>query len=210
MLSFHESWRPLFNQFEFNDIDALYEDVEPVYPKKEDLFKVFQLPVEDIRVVLLGQDPYHGPGQAHGLSFSVPNGVSIPPSLRNIYKELQEEFPERGYKFTTGNLERWLYEEKIFLLNASLSVIKGKSGSQMDIWEEFTNSTIQFISEQNDKCIFLLLGNFAKAKKVFIKCKAKIVEGVHPSPMAAQYGFFGSNIFKKVEQALGQPINWQT
>ena len=210
MLSFHESWAPLFNQFEFNDIDALYEDKEPVYPKKEDLFKVFQLPVTDIKVVLLGQDPYHGPGQAHGLSFSVPNGVTIPPSLRNIYKELQDEFPERGYKFTSGNLERWLYEEKIFLLNASLSVIKGKPGSQMDIWEEFTNSTIQFISEQNDKCVFLLLGNFAKAKKVFIKCKAKIVEGVHPSPMAAQYGFFGSNIFKKVEQALGQPINWQT
>ena len=210
MLSFHESWEPLFNQFEFNDIDTLYEDKEPVYPKKEDLFKVFQLPVTDIKVVLLGQDPYHGPGQAHGLSFSVPNGVTIPPSLRNIYKELQDEFPERGYKFTSGNLERWLYEEKIFLLNASLSVIKGKPGSQMDIWEEFTNSTIQFISEQNDKCVFLLLGNFAKAKKVFIKSKAKIVEGVHPSPMAAQYGFFGSNIFKKVEQALGQPINWQT
>ena len=125
MLSFHESWEPLFNQFEFNDIDALYEDKEPVYPKKEDLFKVFQLPVKDIKVVLLGQDPYHGPGQAHGLSFSVPNGVTIPPSLRNIYKELQDEFPERSYKFTSGNLERWLYEEKIFLLNASLSVIKG-------------------------------------------------------------------------------------
>ena len=212
MLSFHESWRPLFNQFEFNDIDALYEDVEPVYPKKEDLFKVFQLPVEDIRVVLLGQDPYHGPGQAHGLSFSVPNGVSIPPSLRNIYKELQEEFPERGYKFTSGNLERWLYEEKIFLLNASLSVIKGKPGSQMDIWEEFTNSTIQFISEQNESCVFLLLGNFAKAKKVFIKSNSsnnnRVVMGVHPSPMAAQYGFFGSNIFKKVEEALGEKINW--
>jgi len=212
MLSFHESWRPLFNQFEFNDIDALYEDVEPVYPKKEDLFKVFQLPVEDIRVVLLGQDPYHGPGQAHGLSFSVPNGVSIPPSLRNIYKELQEEFPERGYKFTTGNLERWLYEEKIFLLNASLSVIKGKPGSQMDIWEEFTNSTIQFISEQNNNCVFLLLGNFAKAKKVFIKSNSsnnnRVVMGVHPSPMAAQYGFFGSNIFKKVEETLGEKINW--
>jgi len=213
MLSFHESWAPLFNQFEFNNIDALYEDVEPVYPKKEDLFKVFQLPVEDIRVVLLGQDPYHGPGQAHGLSFSVPNGVSIPPSLRNIYKELQEEFPERGYKFTSGNLERWLYEEKIFLLNASLSVIKGKPGSQMDIWEEFTNSTIQFISEQNNNCVFLLLGNFAKAKKVFIKSSDssnnnRVVMGVHPSPMAAQYGFFGSNIFKKVEEALGEQINW--
>lgn len=208
MLSFHESWTPLFNQFEFNDIDELYCNSEPVYPKKEDLFKVFQLPVTDIKVVLLGQDPYHGPGQAHGLSFSVPNGVSIPPSLRNIYKELQNEFPERDYKFTNGSLERWFYEEKIFLLNASLSVIKGKPGSQMDIWEEFTNSTIQFISEQNDKCVFLLLGNFAKAKKVFIKCKAKIVEGVHPSPMAAQYGFFGSNIFKQVEQALGQQINW--
>lgn len=209
MLSFHESWRPLFNQFNFNDIDELYNGVEPVYPKKEDLFKVFQLPVEDIRVVLLGQDPYHGPGQAHGLSFSVPNGVSIPPSLRNIYKELQNEFPDRDYKFTNGNLEKWFYEEKIFLLNASLSVERSKPNSHVNVWQKFTDSTIQFISEQNNNCVFLLLGNFAKAKEVYIKNKTNVVKGVHPSPMAAHHGFFGSNIFRKVEETLGQQICWQ-
>ncbi len=133
MFNYHESWSPLFDEFEFNDIDELYNGKVEVYPKKEHLFRVFELNVKDIRVVLLGQDPYHGPGQAHGLSFSVPNGVSIPPSLRNIYKELQDEFPDRGYKFTNGNLEKWFYEEKIFLLNASLSVERSKPNSHVDI-----------------------------------------------------------------------------
>lgn len=213
MFNYHESWKPLFNQFEFDDINELYTTGVEVYPKKEHLFRVFELDVKDIRVVLLGQDPYHGPGQAHGLSFSVPNGVSIPPSLRNIYKELQDEFPDRNYKFTNGNLEKWFYEEKIFLLNASLSVERSKPNSHVDVWQEFTDSTIQFISEQNDNCVFLLLGNFAKAKEVYIKRsnsnKTNIVKGVHPSPMAAQYGFFGSNVFRKVEDALGQQICWQ-
>lgn len=213
MPAFHESWAPLFDQFIFTDIDALYKDNQ-VYPSKEDIFKVFQLPVNDIKVVLLGQDPYHGPGQAHGLSFSVPNGVKVPPSLRNIYKELESEFPERSYTFTTGNLERWLYEEKIFLLNAALTVANGKPGIHMKIWEEFTNSAIEFISEQNNSCVFLLLGNFAKEKEIFINNtnnnnNKKIIKGVHPSPLSAHNGFFGSNIFKQVEDALGRQINWQ-
>jgi len=164
--------------------------------------------VREIKVVLLGQDPYHGPEQAHGLSFSVPNGVAIPPSLRNIYKELQDEFPERNYKFNSGNLEQWFYREKIFLLNSSLFVFKGKPGSMMDIWEDFTNETIKFISEQNAECVFLLLGNFAKSKDVFISNKERTIKGVHPSPMAARYGFFGSGIFKQVEEKLNQKIDW--
>jgi len=207
MNTYHESWKPLFDQYDF-DIDELYSGKEEVYPKKEHLFRVFEMNVKEIKVLLLGQDPYHGPNQAHGLSFSVPNGITIPPSLRNIYKELQSEFPERNYKFNYGNLEKWFYREKIFLLNASLSVIRGKPSSMMDIWEEFTNDVIKFISENNSKCIFLLLGNFAKAKECFIANKERIIKGVHPSPMAASYGFFGSNIFKKTEEKIGEKIDW--
>lgn len=213
--TYHESWNSLFDSYDFSYMDSLYNQSNgtEIYPEKENVFRVFEMDVKDIRVLLLGQDPYHGPGQAHGLSFSVPTGISIPPSLRNIYKELQAEFPERGYTFQTGNLERWFNEEKIFLLNSSLSVERGTPGSHMDVWEDFTNDVIRFISENNSNCVFLLLGNFAKAKAAFIKnpkvgSKLRIITGVHPSPMAAQHGFFGSGIFKKVELALEQPINW--
>lgn len=209
MVSYHESWQPLFQMYEF-DLDELYSTNPPtiVYPKKEHLFRVFEMDVKDISIVLLGQDPYHGPNQAHGLSFSVPEGIAIPPSLRNIYKELQIEFPKRNYKFTHGNLETWFYREKIFLLNASLSVIKSQAGSQMNLWEDFTNDAIKFISEHNQSCVFVLLGNFAKAKEQFISNKSRIIKGVHPSPFSANHGFFNSNIFKKIESLLGKQINW--
>jgi len=207
MNSYHESWKPLFDAFDF-DIDKLYSYSQVVYPKKEHLFRVFEMNVEDIKIVILGQDPYHSPEQAHGLSFSVPEGIKIPPSLRNIYKELQEEFPERDYKFNCGNLEKWFYREKIFLLNASLSVIKGKPGSHLKIWQEFTDNVIKFISEHNKSCIFLLLGNFAKAKASLICDEKRIIKGVHPSPLSAHNGFFGSMIFKKVEELLNTNIDW--
>lgn len=207
MTSYHKSWKPLFDKFDF-DIELLYQESKPVYPKKEHIFRVFEMDVKDIKVLLLGQDPYHGPGQAHGLSFSVPNGVRVPPSLQNIYKELHSEFPERKYIFKNGNLENWFYREKIFLLNASLTVIEGTPSSMMDVWEDFTNKTIKFISENNSNCVFLLLGAFAKAKKSFILNKERIIEGVHPSPFSANNGFFGSNIFKQVEVKLKHPIDW--
>ena len=203
----NESWKPLFDKFNFN-LDELYSEKEIVYPKREHLFRVFEMDVKEIKVLLLGQDPYHSPNQAHGLSFSVPNGIKIPPSLRNIYKELQSEFPERNYQFNSGNLEKWFYREKIFLLNASLSVIKGKPGSMMNKWESFTNDVIKFVSEQNPNCVFLLLGNFAKAKECFIINKERIIKEVHPSPMAASRGFFSSNIFKKIEEKLKHEIDW--
>ena len=204
----HKSWKPLFDKYVFDDIDDFYSGKDKVYPKKEDLFRVFEMDVNEIKVLLLGQDPYHGPGQAHGLSFSVPNGIKIPPSLRNIYKELQMEFPERNYKFTSGNLENWFYREKIFLLNASLSVIQGKPGSMMKHWSDFTNDVIKFVSEQNDKCVFLLLGNFAKDKHQFIQNKDRIIKGIHPSPLSASNGVFGSNIFKQVEEKLDKKFDW--
>ena len=207
MNTYHKSWQPLFEQFEF-DIDTLYSGKDIVYPLKEHVFRVFEMDVREIKVLLLGQDPYHGPNQAHGLSFSVPDGIKIPPSLRNIYKELISEFPDRNYNFNSGNLENWFYREKIFLLNSSLTVIESKPGSMMQIWQNFTDETIKFISEQNENCVFLLLGNFAKEKDIFIQNKERIIKGVHPSPMAANHGFFGSDIFKQVEEKLKQKIDW--
>ena len=207
MNTYHESWKPLFDKFNI-DVDDIYSGSEVVYPEKEYLFRVFEMDVREIKLLLLGQDPYHGPGQAHGLSFSVPEGLKIPPSLRNIYKELQNEFPERNYEFYSGNLEKWFYREKIFLLNVSLSVIKEKPGSQMKIWEGFTNNVIKFVSEQNKSCVFMLLGNFAKAKECLISNKERIIKCVHPSPLSVYNGFFGSGIFKKVEELLGANIDW--
>ena len=206
----NESWKPFFDKFEsIPNINALYSSEEkPVYPEKENVYRVFEMDVTKIKVVLLGQDPYHGPNQAHGLSFSVPTGVKIPPSLRNIFKELQNEFPERNYNFVSGNLEQWFYREKIFLLNASLTVVEGKAGSHMKQWETFTNSVIEFISTQNPSCVFLLLGNFAKSKEKYISNKENIVNGVHPSPLSAHNGFFNSNIFIKVEELLNEKIDW--
>ena len=224
MEKIHKSWIPVFEDYEF-DLDLLDKpkqkskseknkdqeneyDVDIIYPPKDLIFKVFEMDVKDIKVVLLGQDPYHNPNQANGLSFSVPEGVPVPPSLKNIYKELMTEFPSRNYVFNTGNLERWFHEEKIFLLNASLSVIQNKPGSHMDIWGQFTDDVIRFISHNNNECVFLLLGNFAKSKQKFIKNKDKIVYGTHPSPLSAHNGFFNSGIFMEVEKKLGHQINW--
>lgn len=206
MHNIHKSWDPLFDEFNIR-LDKLYKKDQTIYPKEEDIFKVFSMDVKEIKILLLGQDPYHGPKQAHGLSFSVPSNVKPPPSLKNIFKELELEFPERNYKFENGNLEQWFTREKIFLLNSSLSVIEGQAGSHMKIWEAFTDEVIKFISKNNDNCIYLLLGNFAKSKATFIKQKDKIIEETHPSPLAR--GFIGSNVFKRVEEINGSPINWQ-
>lgn len=206
MYNIHKSWKPLFDQFNIN-LDTLYKTDQNIYPTREDIFKVFSMDVKEIKILLLGQDPYHRPTQAHGLSFSVPSNVKAPPSLKNIFKELQLEFPDRNYKFENGNLEQWFTREKIFLLNSSLSVIEGQAGSHMKIWEIFTDKVIKFISENNNNCIYLLLGNFAKSKATFIKQKDKIVEETHPSPLAR--GFIGSNVFRRVEDINGSSINWQ-
>jgi len=206
MYAIHDSWKKLFDKYDIN-IDEIYE-IGEVYPPKELVFRVFEMDVNEIRIVCLGQDPYHGPNQAHGLSFSVPDNQKIPPSLKNIFKELILEFPERNYDFKTGNLEQWFKREKIFLLNSSLTVQKGQAGSDMSIWEDFTNEVIKFISEQNNECVFLLLGNYAKSKSVFIKNKSKIVTEKHPSPLAR--GFIGSKVFERVENVLRQRVNWST
>jgi uracil-DNA glycosylase len=209
MNNIHESWHPLFKIHPI-DLEALFGDSDVVYPPKKDILKVFEMDVNQIKLLLLGQDPYHNEGQAHGLSFSVPTGVKIPPSLGNIFKELQHEFPEREYTFDSGNLERWFQEENIFLLNASLTVIKNKPTSHMKLWNNFTDDVIQYVSKCNPECVYLLLGNFAKSKKKFIRNSDRIIEGIHPSPLSANRGFFHSDIFKQVEEKIGSKINWST
>jgi uracil-DNA glycosylase len=201
----HSSWYALFNQYDIN-LDMIYNNTSIVYPAKELIFNVFQLDVKLIKIVLLGQDPYYKKGQAHGLSFSICNDQPIPPSLRNIFKELKLEFPERSYEFTNGDLTNWLNREHIFLLNSALSVEANKPASHLKIWEEFTDDIIKYIYEINSDCVFLLLGNYAKKKDRFILNKQKIIYGIHPSPLAR--GFIGSNIFKQVEEKLNRKINW--
>lgn len=216
----HESWYPLFQKWS-SQLDTILEDVYnptnklTTYPAKEHVFKAFELPVPEIKCVLLGQDCYHGAGQAMGLAFSVPSNIKSPPSLVNIFKELQLEFPEREYIFTHGDLSVWSSRECIFLLNAALTVRQSTPLSHIKRWEAFTDDVIQFILENNTTCIFLLLGNYAKEKTKIIQkispnnCNARIIKCVHPSPLSAHAGFFNSGIFKEVEQKLACAINWQ-
>jgi len=210
--SIHESWKPFFllHNLELIQIIQSIDWVgKSVFPRKENIFKVFSMDIQEIKLVLLGQDPYHGLGQAMGLSFSVPKESTIPPSLYNIYKELKLEFPERDYKFTHGDLSRWFEEEKIFLLNSALTVECATPGSHLQLWEKFTDLVIEWIGTHNPNAVFLLLGTFAKNKNKFIpEAKTRCVYGTHPSPLSANRGgFFSSGIFQSVEKLTGR-INW--
>jgi len=206
MENVHESWKEIFDQYNI-DLDTIYERDTIVYPEKEDIFRIFKMSVNKIKVVILAQDPYHSVGTADGIAFSSRN--SIPPSLRNIFKEIKIEFPKREYNFDHGDLSKWVENENIFLLNCSLTVEKSNAGSDMKIWKEFTDDIIKFISEKNTHCVFLLLGNFAKEKSSLIKNKNNIITAVHPSPFSANNGFFNSNVFKNIEKKLNTKINWQ-
>jgi uracil-DNA glycosylase len=210
----HPSWIPLFDKW--NDklkeiISSVYDptNTKQTFPPQELVFTPFTLDLTRIKLVLLGQDVYHGPLQAMGLSFSVPKNVKIPPSLVNIFKELSNEFPERNYTFTHGDLTLWASREHIFLLNCALTVKQATPLSHISIWQEFTDDVIKYIVTNNKECIFLLLGNYAKAKAKMIKNESRCVMGVHPSPLSAHNGFFNSDIFKKVETKLNYQINWQ-
>lgn len=174
-----------------------------LYPHPKNIFAALSsCPVEEVKVVILGQDPYHGLGQAHGLSFSVQDWVKLPPSLQNIYKELKLEYPEFEIP-NSGNLTHWA-EQGVLLLNSILTVEAGKPASHSKIgWETFTDSIISKLSQEREGLIFLLWGNFARSKKVLIDTqKHFVLEAPHPSPFSAHSGFFGCGHFKKVNEIL--------
>ena len=174
-----------------------------IFPKKELRFNAFQLtPLEKVKVVILGQDPYHGVGQAHGLSFSVLDDVKIPPSLRNIYKELTSSID--GYQSpSTGNLTNWA-KQGVFLLNAVLTVEQANAGSHAKQgWGIFTDNVIKQISEQRSDIIFLLWGSYAHKKSALIDPqKHTVLKATHPSPLSAYRGFFGCDHFNQVNRIL--------
>jgi uracil-DNA glycosylase len=186
---------------------------EIVYPKSEDIFKAFELtPFDKVKVVILGQDPYHRPNQAHGLSFSVQKGIKHPPSLKNIFKELTEDIAD----FKTpveGDLTHWA-KQGVLLINATLTVNAGQAGSHQEQgWEIFTDKVIATISEKQENIIFILWGKFAQAKEPLIDLtKHHIIKSPHPSPFSAYGGFFGSKPFSKTNELLKklgkEEINW--
>jgi uracil-DNA glycosylase len=190
------------------------ESGQIIYPRNADIFAAFnKTPFDKLEVVILGQDPYHGPNQAHGLSFSVQKGVPIPRSLQNIYKELMTDIP--GFKMPShGNLCEWA-EQGVLLLNASLTVRAATAGShQKQGWETFTDMVIKTISDKKEGIVFILWGAFAHAKAELIDQKKHfIIKSPHPSPFSADRGFFGSKPFSKTNEILRKEgkneIDWQ-
>jgi uracil-DNA glycosylase len=184
-----------------------------IFPPGPFIFNAFnKTPFSKIKVVLLGQDPYHNPGQAHGLSFSVPDGIKKPPSLVNIFKELESDLGIPSAK--NGNLEKWA-QQGVMLLNASLTVRQNEAGSHSKIgWLQFTDSVISKISEQKKGIIFLLWGKFAQDKQTLIdETKHYVLKAAHPSPFSADKGFFGCKHFSKTNELLSlqnkEPIDWK-
>ncbi len=183
-----------------------------IYPPTEEIFSAFNYtPFSELKVVIMGQDPYHGAGQSHGLAFSVKEGIKIPPSLRNIFKEL---YSDVGMEIpTSGYLESWA-KNGVLLLNATLTVKANNAGShQKKGWETFTNEAIKIISEKKENVVFLLWGKYAQSKENLINQeKHYILKAVHPSPLSAYGGFFGCKHFSKTNKILKQnnisSINW--
>ena len=188
-----------------------------VFPHSSQWFNAFSLtPLETVKVVILGQDPYHGPGQAHGLSFSVPEGVTPPPSLVNIYKELDEEFPDEERRLSgrrRGNLEGWA-RQGVFLLNSVLTVERGEAASHQGRgWETFTDAVVTKLSEEREHLVFMLWGSYAQKKGQVIDAQRHLVlRSPHPSPLSARRGFFGNGHFAEANAYLAEhgsePIDW--
>ena len=202
------SWKEIFKNYpKRNELGITVDNINKkrqtatIYPPKELVFKVFDLPLEDIKVVILGQDPYHNPGQACGLSFSVNDGVPLPKSLINIYKELYDDLGISPAK--TGNLEKW-FKQGIFLLNSVLTVEEYSPASHSNVgWQDFTDYIIETISQKNNNVVFVLWGSYARSKKTLIdSSRHKIIESPHPSPLSAYRGFFGSKVFSRINSYL--------
>ncbi|SEG36418.1 uracil-DNA glycosylase [Sphingobacterium lactis] len=215
------SWGQLIDPlFETPKLKALSTFVQAerqghtVFPPRELVFQAFRLtPLQNLKVVILGQDPYHNDGQAHGLSFSVPEGIAIPPSLRNIYAELSTDIP--GFQVPNhGNLTKWA-TQGVLLLNATLTVRAHAAGShQKKGWEYFTDEIIKGISDRTEHVVFMLWGSYAQKKSVLIdQDKHLVLTSVHPSPLSVYRGFYGSAPFSKANaylRAHGKPeIDWQ-
>ena len=206
----HSSWEEIFNNYpKIDELNNMIKGIDEqrltktIYPPKEQVFRVFDLPLKDIKVVILGQDPYHNPDQACGLSFSVNDGVPLPKSLINIYKELHDDLGIKPAK--TGNLESW-FKQGVFLLNAVLTVEKNSPASHSKMgWENFTDYIIENISEKNENVVFVLWGAYARSKnKLIDSAKHKIIESAHPSPLSAYRGFFGSKVFSQINNYLAE------
>lgn len=221
LLAFPDSWRqwasaefdkPYFKKLN-HFLTVRAEAGGVIYPDSGSIFRALaSTPFEKVKVVLLGQDPYHGPGQAHGLSFSVPTDIAVPPSLKNIYKELVDDLqipmPEQGC------LQSWA-EQGVLLLNATLTVEQSTAGAhQKQGWEEFTDQLIRLLSEQRDGLVFFLWGAYAQQKaKLIDENKHLIISSAHPSPLSAYRGFFGSKPFSTANVYLKkrgyEPIDWR-
>ncbi|MCX7549694.1 uracil-DNA glycosylase [Xanthomarina sp. F2636L] len=215
-----KSWEPFlnneFNSLYFKALENFLKDEyrnHTCFPPKEEIFNAFNhCDFNKIKVVIIGQDPYHGANQAHGLCFSVNEGIAHPPSLKNIFKELEQDLGVPYPK--SGNLSKWA-DQGVFLLNATLTVRQGEAGShQKKGWEQFTDAVIKIISEQKKQVVFLLWGGFAKKKAKLIDAKKHfILETGHPSPLSANRGFwFGNKHFSKSNSLLEQvgqlPVVW--
>ena len=184
-----------------------------VYPPAKFIFRAFDLtPLDEVKVVILGQDPYHGPGQANGLCFAVSEGQRLPPSLQNIYKEIESDVGEKT-NFPKGDLEGWA-KQGVLLLNATLTVKASSPGSHQNVgWEQFTDAVVKVLSDQKEHLVFILWGNYAQKKGAVIDTtKHLVIKSPHPSPFSAYSGFFGSKPFSKCNEYLfsqGElPINW--
>jgi len=216
-----KSWKQvLLPEFELDYMRALSEFLrvekaagKSIYPSGKEIFNALNFtPFDRVKVVILGQDPYHGPGQAHGLCFSVGAGVALPPSLKNIYKEIANDLdipPSRS-----GNLQCWA-EQGVLLLNSVLTVQSANAGShQGKGWERFTDRIITLLNERRDNIVFLLWGSYAQRKGAIIdRSRHLVLESVHPSPLSASRGFFGNHQFSQTNRYLethGQtPIDWR-
>lgn len=218
---YDESWapviKPLFRQEYMKRLSAFVQEERrryEVYPPQELVFNAFRLtPFSEVKVVILGQDPYHNVGQAHGLSFSVPEGIAFPPSLKNIFAELSTDI--EGFQIpSSGDLTKWA-KQGVLLLNATLTVRAHQAAShQKQGWERFTDEIIAKVSSELEHVVFLLWGSYAQQKAALIDAsKHLVLKAVHPSPLSVYRGFFGCRHFSKANAYLQvhgkQPIDWR-
>lgn len=206
----HESWKPIlqaeFDQPYFKELSKFLHEAyatKTIFPPKRQVFSAFSTNLDDIKVVIIGQDPYHGPRQANGLAFSVSPGVQIPPSLQNIFKEIQSDI---GTPIpSSGDLTRWA-KQGVMLLNNTLTVEAHMAGSHRGKgWETFTENIIRYLNANRPHLVFILWGRDARSKKAMIdQSKHFVIESAHPSPLSAYHGFFGSKPFSRCNAKLSE------